>query len=179
MGGRVAKAPIVVPEGVTIDIKDNGNVFSKGKQGEMSVQLHPKITLRQDSGSLIVEHGEGDREAYVLSGTMRALVANMVHGVSVGFESSLEMRGVGYRAAMQGAKLVLSVGYSHPVEMEVPAGLKVEIPAQTQIVIKGADKQKVTQFAANIRRTRPPEPYKGKGIRYVGEVVIMKEGKKK
>ena len=179
MAGRVAKAPISVPDGVEFKLIDQVTVQAKGKMGEMSLAIHPKVSVNYADSTITLSHAEGDRDGHVLSGTMRALVANMVHGVSQGFTAELEMRGAGYRAAMKGKALVLSVGYSHPVEMEVPAGLAVEIPAATQILVKGADKQSVMQFAANIRRKRPPEPYKGKGIRYKDEHITMKEGKKK
>jgi large subunit ribosomal protein L6 len=141
--------------------------------------LSDNVTVTHADGKLQVAVANDSREAHALSGTVRALLANMVQGAAKGFEKKLTLVGVGYRAQAQGTKLALSLGFSHPVEHEMPDGVKVETPSQTEIIIKGADKQKVGQVAADVRAYRPPEPYKGKGIRYTGEVVVLKETKKK
>lgn len=182
MMGRVAKAPITIPGQVEVSLLADGEIKVKGKQGELAMRLHPAIEVLQEDNELKITKSKAAsvyKNVAALAGTMQRLVANMVHGVSEGFIVELELRGVGYRAAVSGAKLTLSLGFSHPVEIAIPEGIKVEVPKQTELVLKGCDKQKVTQFAANIRRKRPPEPYKGKGVRYKNEVVKMKEGKKK
>ena len=175
---RIAKEPIQLPKGV--ELKLEGNVVTvKGTKGSLSVELNNEATLTQEDGVVQVAARSGSRFSSAIAGTMRALIANMVQGVTEGFERKLELVGVGYRAQAQGNKLNLSLGFSHPVVHEVPEGISVETPSQTEIVIKGADKQVVGQVAANIRAYRPPEPYKGKGVRYHDERVVMKEAKKK
>ena len=190
---RVGKNPIQVPAGVEVTIGSEA-ISVKGKLGTLSQRLHPKVLVKKDASTLTFDVADESREANAMSGTMRALVANMVHGVDKGFEKKLTLVGVGYRAAMKGNDLSLQlgyraaaqgnvvnlqVGYSHPVNHKMPEGVKVETPTQTEIVVKGADRQKVGQIAAEIRAYKPPEPYKGKGIRYVDEVVVIKETKKK
>jgi len=175
---RVAKNPVVVPKGVEVTFADK-TLKIKGKNGELFQDIHPLVTLMHEDDKLKLSPNDSSHEANALAGTMRALVNNMVIGVNEGFERKLEMRGVGYRAKASGKVLDLTVGFSHPVKMEMPAGVEVKTPTQTEIVLSSADKQLVSQVAANIRRIRPPEPYKGKGIRYVGEQISLKEGKKK
>jgi large subunit ribosomal protein L6 len=175
---RVAKNPIAVPKGVEINIA-NKTLKVKGKNGELTQDIHPLVTLMHENDELKLSPNDSSNEANALAGTMRALANNMVVGVCDGFERKLEMRGVGYRAKASGKTLDLTVGFSHPVKMEMPAGVEVKTPTQTEIVLSSADKQLVSQIAANIRSIRPPEPYKGKGIRYVGEHIALKEGKKK
>jgi len=173
---RVAKNPISLPSGVQATIAP-GVVSVKGPKGELSLALHQAIRVAEEDGSLQVRP-ESD-ESWPMAGTFRALIANMVTGVTDGFEKKLEIIGVGYRAQAQGSKLNLSLGFSHPVVYEMPEGVSVETPSQTEIVLKGSDKQRVGQAAAEIRAYRPPEPYKGKGIRYSGEYVVRKQAKKK
>ncbi|MBN9410415.1 MAG: 50S ribosomal protein L6 [Burkholderiales bacterium] len=175
---RVGKMPIVVPQGVEVAVKD-GLVSVKGSGGTMSLPQHVLVKIVNEGGKLNVSPVDESREANAMSGTFRQLVNNMVIGVSKGFEKKLTLIGVGYKAQAQGAKLNLSVGYSHPVNVDMPAGITVATPAPTEIVIKGADRQRVGQIAAEIRAIRPPEPYKGKGIRYSDEKVVIKETKKK
>jgi large subunit ribosomal protein L6 len=175
---RVAKNPIAVPSGVEVSIAA-GAISVKGPLGTLKQTLTGYVQVSQAEGKLQVAAADDSREANALSGTTRALLANMVLGVSKGFERKLTLVGVGYRAQAQGNKLNLSLGFSHPVEHVMPEGIKVETPSQTEIVIKGADKQKVGQVAADVRAYRSPEPYKGKGIRYADEVVVLKETKKK
>ncbi|WP_043700231.1 50S ribosomal protein L6 [Tepidimonas taiwanensis] len=175
---RVAKAAITIPQGVEVAIgQDSINV--KGALGALSLPLNPRVKVVQDGGKLTFAPTDDTRESDALSGTVRQLVNNMVIGVSKGFERKLTLVGVGYKAAAQGNKLNLNVGFSHPVEIEMPAGIKAETPTPTEIVIKGADRQRVGQVAAEVRAVRPPEPYKGKGIRYADEKVVIKETKKK
>ena len=175
---RVAKEPIELPKGV--EFKQNGNVVTlKGGNGELSLKLNSEVELKQDENTLSLAPRSGSRFADAVAGTMRALLANMAQGVSQGFERKLELVGVGYRAQLQGNKLNLTLGFSHPVVYEAPEGVSIQTPSQTEIVIKGADKQQVGQVAAEIRRFRPPEPYKGKGVRYADERVVLKEAKKK
>ena len=175
---RVAKKPIDIPKGVDVNI--NGQEVSvKGAKGSLNLALHPSVQLQQDGAVLSVVPQSEAANDRALAGTMRALVDNMVTGVSQGFERRLQLVGIGYRAQAQGQTLNLSLGFSHPVEYAVPEGIKVETPSQTEIVVSGIDKQKVGQVAANIRAYRPPEPYKGKGVRYADEQVILKEAKKK
>ena len=175
---RVAKAPVELPSGV--EFKRDGNVVTlKGSKGALSLELNSEVELTQEDNVLKVAPRSGSRFAIAVAGTMRALLANMAAGVSQGFERKLELVGVGYRAQAQGSKLNLTLGFSHPVEYRVPEGISVETPSQTEIVVKGADKQKVGQVAAEIRGYRPPEPYKGKGVRYSDERVVLKEAKKK
>jgi large subunit ribosomal protein L6 len=175
---RIAKEPVALPQGV--EFKQDGNIVTlKGSKGTLSLELNSEVELKEDNGSLQVSARSGSRFSTAISGTMRALLANMATGVSEGFERKLELVGVGYRASAQGNTLNLSLGFSHPVVYEVPEGITVETPSQTEIVLRGADKQRVGQVAAEIRRYRPPEPYKGKGVRYAGEHVVIKEAKKK
>jgi large subunit ribosomal protein L6 len=175
---RVGKSPIALPQGAEVAIK--GDVITvKGPLGTISQPANKLVSVTNDNGTLNLAPTDESREANAMSGTMRALVANMVHGVTKGFERKLTLVGVGYRAQAQGDKLNLSLGFSHPVVHQMPEGVKAETPSQTEIVIKGIDKQKVGQTAAEVRGYRPPEPYKGKGVRYSDEVVILKETKKK
>lgn len=175
---RVAKNPIKLPSGVEVNLAA-GNITVKGPQGVLNQRLTRHVTVQHADGELQVAAANESAVARAMSGTTRALLANMVLGVSKGFERKLNLVGVGYRAQAQGAKLSLSLGFSHPVEHTMPDGVKVETPSQTEILIKGADKQKVGQVAADVRAYRPPEPYKGKGVRYADEVVSLKETKKK
>ncbi len=179
---RIAKSPIPVPAGVEVKI-DRDRVTAKGPKGELSFDIPPGIGLVEHNGALNVQvSGEGGRlEKHVraMSGTTRAMVSNLVTGVASGFEKKLNITGVGYRAQAQGRNLNLSLGYSHPVVYAVPEGISVETPTQTEIIIRGADKQVVGQAAAEIRAYRPPEPYKGKGVRYSDERVVRKQAKKK
>lgn len=175
---RVAKNPIVLPQGVEVRIAE-GNVAVKGPLGALNLKLNPAVTVKLEDGAVKCQAVEGVENSDALSGTVRALVANMVAGVSKGFEKKLTLVGVGYRAQAQGDSLNLTLGFSHPVVHKMPAGIKVETPTQTEVVIKGVDKQVVGQVAAEIRAYRKPEPYKGKGVRYANEVVVIKETKKK
>jgi large subunit ribosomal protein L6 len=175
---RVGKLPIAVPQGVDVAVAA-GEISVKGAQGTLKRALNPLVTVKSESGKVSFTANNDSAEADAMSGTLRALVANMVAGVSKGFEKKLSLVGVGFRAQAQGAKLNLQVGFSHPVVKDMPAGVKVECPTQTEIVIRGADRQAVGQVAAEVRAIRPPEPYKGKGIRYVDERVVLKETKKK
>jgi large subunit ribosomal protein L6 len=175
---RVGKMPVTVPQGVDVSIKAD-QISVKGAGGSLSVAANSLVTVQQDGGKLTFVPANESREANAMSGTMRQLVNNMVVGVTKGFEKKLSLVGVGYKAQAQGTKLNLAVGYSHPVNIEMPAGIKVETPAPTEIIIKGADRQRVGQIAAEIRAVRPPEPYKGKGIRYADERITIKETKKK
>jgi len=174
---RIGKKILEIPAGVTITIAEDNTVTVKGPKGELTRKFNGDMSIKIEENTLTVERPSEQKEHRALHGTTRALIGNMVEGVTAGFARGLELVGVGYRAQKQGDKLVLSVGYSHPVEMTPEAGLEVEVPAPTKIVIKGIDKQRVGEFAANIRAVRAPEPYKGKGIRYEGEVVRRKEGK--
>ncbi len=175
---RIAKQPIPVPAGVDVAI-EGSVVAAKGAKGSMELSLHPTVGLvREDNELKVVPRSEA-AEHRAMAGTMRALVSNLVTGVSTGFERRLQLVGVGYRAQAQGNALNLSLGFSHPVEFEVPADVTIETPSPTEVVVKGIDKQRVGQIAAKIRGYRPPEPYKGKGVRYVDEVVVRKEAKKK
>ena len=175
---RVGKNPIVVPKGAEINVTPE-SIGVKGPLGTLSQRAHPLVKVVQNDGQLTFEALGESREANAMSGTMRALVANMVTGVTTGFEKRLALVGVGYRAQAAGDKLNLSLGFSHPVVHQMPAGVKCETPTQTEIVIKGSDRQQVGQVAAEVRAYRSPEPYKGKGVRYVGERVVIKETKKK
>ena len=175
---RVGKMAIAVPRGVEVSV-DAQRINVKGALGTLVRAVSPLVSVKNESGSLSFVPVNESVEADAMSGTMRALVANMVSGVSKGFEKRLSLVGVGYRAAAAGSKLNLQIGFSHPVSKDMPAGVKVECPTQTEIVIKGADRQAVGQVAAEVRAIRPPEPYKGKGIRYVGEKITLKETKKK
>jgi large subunit ribosomal protein L6 len=173
---RVGKKPIVIPAGVTVTLNNN-TATVKGPKGELTRTFHPDITISVEENQVTITRPSDMKEHRALHGTTRAVLANMVEGVSTGFTRGLELIGVGYRAQKQGTKLVLNVGYSHPVEIEPEEGLEIEVPANTKIIIKGTDKERVGALAANIRGVRPPEPYKGKGIRYEGEFVRRKEGK--
>ncbi|GAB4358675.1 MAG: 50S ribosomal protein L6 [Immundisolibacter sp.] len=175
---RVAKNPISLPKGLEVQLSGD-SVSVKGAKGSLSHTLHRDVQVVQEDGQLRVAPRHDTPSAWAQAGTARALLSNMVKGCSEGFSRSLELVGVGYRAQMKGRVLSIAVGYSHPVEMPVPEGLTVETPTQTQVVVRGADRQRVGQLAANIRAVRPPEPYKGKGIRYSDEVVVRKEAKKK
>jgi large subunit ribosomal protein L6 len=170
--------PVIVPQGVDVSIKED-QISVKGSGGTLSVANSALVNIKNEAGKMTFEPANESREANAMSGTMRQLVNNMVVGVTKGFEKKLSLVGVGYKAQAQGAKLNLAVGFSHPVNIDMPAGIKVETPAPTEIVIKGADRQRVGQVAAEIRAIRPPEPYKGKGIRYVDERIVIKETKKK
>jgi large subunit ribosomal protein L6 len=181
---RVGKNPIVLPDGVEVKVEaapDGGGdcITIKGPLGVISQNIHRLVKVVHESGVLKFEPINDGRDASAMSGTMRALAANMVKGVTQGFERKLSLVGVGYRAQAQGDQLNLSLGFSHPIVYELPVGVKVETPSQTEIIVKGINKQIVGQAAAQVRAYRPPEPYKGKGVRYVDEVVILKETKKK
>jgi len=175
---RVGKMPVSIPQGVDVSIKED-QISVKGAGGTLSVASSALVTVQNEGGKLTFVPANESREANAMSGTLRQLVNNMVVGVTKGFEKKLSLVGVGYKAQAQGAKLNLAVGFSHPVNIDMPAGIKVETPAPTEILIKGADRQRVGQVAAEIRAIRPPEPYKGKGIRYADEKITIKETKKK
>lgn len=175
---RVGKMPVAVPQGVDVAIKDD-QISVKGKGGSLVLAQNALVKVTNEGGKLTFIAANESREANAMSGTMRQLVNNMVNGVTAGFEKKLSLVGVGYKAAAQGNKLNLTVGYSHPVNIEMPAGITVATPTPTEIVVKGADRQRVGQLAAEIRAVRPPEPYKGKGIRYADEKITIKETKKK
>tara|TARA_R110002072_G_scaffold150059_2_gene298153 strand:+ start:7608 stop:8141 length:534 start_codon:yes stop_codon:yes gene_type:complete len=175
---RIANAPVEIPGGVEISLSEK-NLSVKGSKGNLSLVVHDLVTVEQGEAGLQFAAAQKTKKSGALAGTFRALVFNMVKGVSEGFTKELQLIGVGYRAAAQGKKLTLSLGFSHPVEYEVPEGIEIETPTQTQVVIRGIDKQLVGQVAAEIRDYRSPEPYKGKGVRYVDEYVKRKEAKKK
>jgi len=175
---RIAKYPVDLPKGVEVALA-SGEITVKGPLGTLTQVLHPSVAVTRDGEQLQVTAVAGAENAKAMSGTVRALVNSMVSGVTKGFEKKLTLVGVGYRAQAQGDKLNLSLGYSHPVVHQMPKGVKVETPVQTEILIKGIDKQQVGQVAAEVRAYRRPEPYKGKGVRYANEVVIIKETKKK
>lgn len=174
---RIGKLPITVPAGVEVKISDTNEITVKGKNGTLSRQLHPDMIVKLNDGVITVERPSEDKMHKSLHGLTRTLVNNMVIGVTEGFTKELEINGVGYRAQKQGKKLTLSLGYSHPVEMEDPEGLEVIVEGQNKIIVKGIDKEKVGQYAAEIREKRAPEPYKGKGIKYSDEVIRRKVGK--
>ncbi len=173
---RVGKLPIKIPEGAEVKIDDH-KVTVKGPKGQLEKKLHPEINISIEDGKVQVTRPSDKKEHRALHGLTRALLNNMVEGVTKGFQKALELNGVGYRANMQGKKLVLNVGYSRPVEIEPPAGIEIETPAPTKIVVKGIDKELVGAVAANIRKVRQPEPYKGKGIKYEAERIRRKVGK--
>ena len=175
---RVGKMPVTVPQGVDVAIKED-QINVKGALGTLALTQNSLVTIVNDAGKLTFAPANESREANAMSGTMRQLVNNMVTGVTKGFEKKLSLVGVGYKAQAQGAKLNLTVGYSHPVVMDMPAGITVATPTPTEVVIKGSDRQRVGQIAAEVRAVRPPEPYKGKGIRYSDEKITIKETKKK
>jgi large subunit ribosomal protein L6 len=174
---RIGRSPIPIPDGVSVDISGQ-RVTVAGPKGELRHTVVEPIRVSESDGALVVTRPTDRGPHRALHGLSRSLVANMVHGVSAGFDRQLEIVGVGYRAQMRGASLELAVGYSHPVTIEPPEGITFEVPAPTQVVVRGIDKQAVGQIAAQIRAVRPPEPYKGKGIRYAGEVVRRKVGKR-
>jgi len=175
---RVAKAPVAIPAGVEVKLADD-KITIKGKQGQLELDVHASVAISQEENVLKFAPKTADKQSNALAGTFRALVNNMVTGVSVGFEKKLVLQGVGYRAKAAGNTLNLSLGFSHPVDYTLPEGVTAETPTQTEVVIKGIDKQQVGQVAAEIRGYRPPEPYKGKGVRYADENVRRKEAKKK
>ena len=173
---RIGKLPIVIPAGVDVSI-DGSTVTVKGPKGELSRTVHPNMVVEKDGNTVTVTRPNDNKVNRSLHGLTRTLIANMVYGVNEGFKKELEINGIGYRAAKQGNQLVMNIGYSHQVFMDEPEGITVEVPAPNKIIVLGADKQKVGQFAAEIREKRPPEPYKGKGIKYADEVIRRKEGK--
>lgn len=175
---RVAKKPITIPAKVEVKIADN-TISAKGPKGQDQVQLSEFVNIHHEGKSLQISANDESKHAKALSGTLRALVANLIHGVESGFERKLVLIGVGYRAQVQGSVLNLTLGYSHPVKFDIPVGITIETPTQTEIVVKGINKNLVGQVAANVRGYQSPEPYKGKGIRYSDEVIILKETKKK
>lgn len=174
---RIGKKILEIPAGVTITVAEDNTVTVKGPKGELTRTFHADIKINIEENVLTVTRPSDQKEHRALHGTTRALLGNMVEGVTTGFQRGLELIGVGYRASKQGNKLVLNVGYSHPVEITPEAGIEIEVPANTKVLVKGIDKERVGALAANIRAVRAPEPYKGKGIRYEGEVVRRKEGK--
>ena len=175
---RIAKKPVELVPGVEVNISGQ-TITAKGKQGNLSLDLHETVSVKQEDGVLKFSPNDDSKGSMAMAGTMRSLVNNMVIGVTEGFTRQLQLIGVGYRAQMQGNVLDLSLGFSHPVKYAIPAGITIETPSQTEINVKGADKQKVGQVCAEIRAYRPPEPYKGKGVRYTDERVIRKDAKKK
>jgi large subunit ribosomal protein L6 len=174
---RIGRKPVTIPDGVTVDVKPD-LITVKGPKGELRQAVSSDMKIDQSNGTLTVDRPTDRGEHRALHGLTRSLIANMVEGVTQGFEKRLEIQGVGYRARLQGKSLELSVGYSHPVSVTAPDGIEFEVPAPTQVIVRGIDKQLVGEIAARIRRTRPPEPYKGKGIRYEGEHVRRKVGKR-
>lgn len=175
---RIANSPVSVPQGVEITLNDK-ELSVKGSKGNLSLTIHELVELKHEDGQMKLAAAKSSKQSGALAGTFRALVSNMVTGVTTGFQKELQLIGVGYRAQAQGKKLNLSLGFSHPVVYEVPEGIEIETPSQTQVIVRGIDKRLVGQVAADIRAYRPPEPYKGKGVRYVDEYVKRKEAKKK
>jgi large subunit ribosomal protein L6 len=175
---RVARKPIELPEGVEVSLRGQA-LTVKGGKGSLEHRVHRSVKIQQDGNVLTFVPKDGSKPAMALTGTTRALVSNMVTGVSAGFEKRLQLVGVGYRAQTQGQRLNLTLGFSHPVDYTIPEGISIETPSQTEIVVKGTDKQLVGQVAAEIRGYRPPEPYKGKGVKYADELIVRKEAKKK
>jgi len=175
---RIAKNPVALAAGINVNIAGQ-QVDVKGPKGSLQMTIHEDVEVRQDDSSLSVAPRNGSKSANAMAGTMRSLLDNMVNGVSNGFEKKLQLVGVGYRAQMKGKDLNLTLGFSHPVDYPVPEGVKIETPSQTEIVVSGIDKQQVGQVAAEIRAYRQPEPYKGKGVRYADETIVLKEAKKK
>ena len=175
---RVANSPVEIPKGVETNVSDT-EILVKGSKGNLRLELHNSVAVAHDGEILSISAKDGSRQANAMAGTFRSLINNMMLGVSIGFVKKLELQGVGYRAKAEGKKINITVGYSHPINYQLPEGVSAETPSQTEIVISGADKQLVGQVAAEIRDFRPPEPYKGKGIRYVDERVFRKEAKKK
>ena len=174
---RIGKKPIVIPAGVTVEIAAGNNVTVKGPKGTLNYTFHPDMILKMDGNVLTVERPDEEHLHKSLHGLTRTLLSNMVVGVTEGFKKELDVNGVGYRVAKEGNKLNMNIGFSHPVIMEEPEGITIEVPSPNKIIINGTDKQKVGQFAAEVRGKRPPEPYKGKGIKYTDEVIRRKEGK--
>ena len=174
---RTFTKPIQIPEAVTVSKTDN-LLSVNGKLGDLSLDVHPLVEINQEENSIAFSPSNEDKETLALTGTMRALTKNLIQGVTEGFEKKLEINGVGYRAKLQGSKLELSLGYSHPVFYDLPEGVMAELPSQTEIVLKSMEKQKLGQVAAEIRGFRPPEPYKGKGVKYADEHIKRKESKK-
>jgi large subunit ribosomal protein L6 len=174
---RIGRQPIQLPSGVSVSISP-GRVMVNGPLGELTQQVPQRMTVEQENGSVVVSRPSERGEDRALHGLTRSLIANMVEGVTNGFQKRLEIQGVGYRAALRGTDLELSVGYSHPVLLKAPAGITFEVPTPTEVIVKGIDKQQVGQIAAEVRKVRPPEPYKGKGIRYEGEYVRRMVGKR-
>lgn len=174
---RIGRMPITVPAGVTVTVAEGNVVTVKGPKGELTRALRPEMIIKQEGNTITVERPSDDKLHRSLHGLTRTLINNMVEGVTHGFKKELEVQGVGYRVAKQGKNLVMNLGYSHQVIVPECDGITIDVPDPNKIVINGIDKQKVGQFAAEVREKRPPEPYKGKGIRYVGEVIIRKEGK--
>ena len=175
---RVANSPVEIPKGVETNVSDT-EILVKGSKGNLRLELHNSVAVARDGEILSISAKDGSRQANAMAGTFRSLINNMMLGVSLGFVKKLELQGVGYRAKAEGKKINITVGYSHPINYQLPEGVSAETPSQTEIVISGADKQLVGQVAAEIRDFRPPEPYKGKGIRYADERVFRKEAKKK
>ena len=175
---RIAKQPVEFPNSVEVSIQNDDCIEVKGKKGQLQLNLINKVSVSIGEGSLSVTNTSNSKFSRAISGTYRSLISNMVKGVSEGFEKKLELQGVGYRVETQGKKINLTLGFSHPVVYEIPDGIEVQIPSRTEIVISGIDKQKVGQVAAEIRAIKPPEPYKGKGVRYQGEQISLKEIKK-
>ena len=174
---RIGKRELIIPEGVTVDVENN-NVTVKGPKGTLSLNFDKNITVSVEEGKVLVKRANENKQTVALHGTTNSHIKNMIDGVTNGFEKVLEAVGVGYKVAVKGNKIVVNAGYSHPVEVEIEEGLTAEATSNTELVIKGIDKQKVSEFAANIRKIREPEPYKGKGIRYKDEHIRRKEGKK-
>ena len=174
---RIGRMPVAIPAGVEVKVADGNLVTVKGPKGTLTQQLEPTMTIRQEGAEMLVSRPNDEKENRALHGLTRALLHNMVVGVTEGYKKELDINGVGYRAAKEGKKLVLTIGYSHPVEMEEIDGITIDVPAPNHIVISGCDKQQVGQFAAEVREKRPPEPYKGKGIKYTDETIRRKVGK--
>ncbi len=174
---RIGKKPVAIPEGVTVELLEGHVLQVKGPKGSLSEQFNPKMEIKIENNTILVERNSDDKEDRSLHGLTRSLIQNMVDGVTKGYVKELEINGVGYRAALQGKTLVLNVGFSHAINMDPPEGIAVEVPAQNKIIIKGTNKQMVGEFAAKVRGKKPPEPYKGKGIKYIDEVIRRKEGK--
>lgn len=175
---RIANKPVEIPSGVEVKVNGQSIAF-KGKNGELALDVNDKVNVKQEDNALLFSGKENVDNSVAMAGTMRSLANNMVIGVNSGYEKKLELVGVGYRASVQGNKLDLTLGFSHPVKYDIPADIKIETPSQTEIIVRGADKQKVGQVSADIRAFRPPEPYKGKGVRYSDERVVRKDAKKK
>lgn len=175
---RIAKQPVEILKGVTVELKGS-TISVKGPKGALAMEINSEVNVVQEGNEVVVSAASGSSFANAMAGTTRALIRNMVEGVHTGFEQKLALVGVGYRAQAQGKKINLTLGFSHPVDFEIPEGITVETPSQTEIVVKGIDRQKVGQVAAELRKFRPPEPYKGKGVRYADERIVLKEAKKK